>query len=281
MSTTQGIISIDKEEYFKTYFQERQNLHIHLVQQLLAKAEVKKQLVNQQASEMIEKFVEYRDEFLRNLPPQIKSMSVKDYVNKYDCNFQKCMASIKADEPIQIQNTQKSLNSQPEESISFSKQISSETTFNENKPLSENENNLQLYHDQHEEEQSVFEMYTKQENKEPFKVLTNREEDKNKFVSKQNAEIYPPAKSSKKRNRENFEEAVLKENRNVLNTPSSKNGTLKAITWSATKVLNAMNKVANSSSKPILVEKKMMGTPAQTNKGASKIASPSRKPWMP
>jgi hypothetical protein len=283
MNNTGEFISINKEDYFKTYLTERQNLHIHLVQQLLAKAEVKKQLVLQQAADMVEKFTEYREEFLRNLPPQIKSMTVKDYITKYDCNFQKCLSSLKSEESLQIQNAEKNMNSQSDVQISLTKQSSSETTSAENKPHFQNENQppSQGQKEDNENEHEVIKLY---ESKHPFRVLTNKEDHKHFGFSKQNTEIYPPAKSSKKRNRDLYEENALKENRNILNTPSSKIANpQKTPTWSATKVLNAMNKAGNMNAmKPgAYFEKKIINNTPHNTKTLAKIGSPSRKPWMP
>ena len=80
MTSETGIIAINKDQYYKAYLDQRQKLHVHLVQQLLAKSEVKKQIILTKSAEIIDNFTKYRDAFLMNMPSDLKATKVSDYM---------------------------------------------------------------------------------------------------------------------------------------------------------------------------------------------------------
>lgn len=80
MTSETGVIAINKDQYYKAYLDQRQKLHIHLVQQLLAKSEVKKQIILTKSAEIIDNFAKYRDAFLMNMPGELKATKVSDYI---------------------------------------------------------------------------------------------------------------------------------------------------------------------------------------------------------
>ena len=88
MSNENEVLSISREQYERIYLEQRQRLHVNLVQQLIAKSEARKQLVLTKSTEIIENFVQYRDEFLRNMPSELKSMKVSEYLTKGTENLQ-------------------------------------------------------------------------------------------------------------------------------------------------------------------------------------------------
>ena len=101
---------IDQDQYYKLYIQQRQNLHSSLIKQLLTKSELRKQDVLQVTSDMIEKFLEYRDTFLTNMPQEILKMPVREYMSKYNGNFFECMKHMKTPEMQQIEILSEQLN---------------------------------------------------------------------------------------------------------------------------------------------------------------------------
>lgn len=80
MTSETDIIAIKKDQYYKAYIDQRQKVHVYLVQQLLAKSEVKKQIILTKSAEIIENFTKYRDAFLANMPSDLKATKVSDYI---------------------------------------------------------------------------------------------------------------------------------------------------------------------------------------------------------
>lgn len=91
MNIENGYITISKDEYYKAYLEQRQRLHVNLVQQLLYKAETKKQLLLNKSAEIINNFIQYRDEFINNMPTELKATKVSDYFEKNNCNIQEIL----------------------------------------------------------------------------------------------------------------------------------------------------------------------------------------------
>lgn len=88
MNPQKEMIVIEKEHYYKTYMEQRQKLHVNLVQQLHLRAEAKKNHLLSKSNEIIDKFINYREEFLKNMPAELKSLKVKDYVSQSDGTLQ-------------------------------------------------------------------------------------------------------------------------------------------------------------------------------------------------
>ena len=88
MENSNGMILIDKDQYYKTYIEQREKLHFNLVQQLLVRADAKKQNILNKSSEIIERFIQYRDEFLKNMPNELKALKVNEYLNRSQGSLQ-------------------------------------------------------------------------------------------------------------------------------------------------------------------------------------------------
>jgi len=77
-------ITIDGDRYYQIYMEQRQKLHVNLVQQLHIRAEAKKTHILNKSNEIIEKFIHYREDFLNSMPDELKALKVKDYINQSD-----------------------------------------------------------------------------------------------------------------------------------------------------------------------------------------------------
>lgn len=272
MNNQESLISIDKDEYFKTFFAKRKALHMNLIQQLIAKSESKKELVMQQASQIIDRFIEYRDDFITNLPPSVKTMKVKDYMTKYDSNFHKCLKSTSMED--------KSSNSILNEKFDIEPEIQAppqkfhvEEMVTVPKFVVEGEKSNTIPHTNRTGFESL-KSFDDKENEMFLTVNTDFSKENSKMKDDQNV-----PQSNRKRKKPQIENP-LKENKNLINL----NPEHHKPSFNPSRILNLIKEAkALQSEKPSINS----FTPTQ-NKILSKFISPapapgsSRKPvWMP
>jgi len=266
MDNSNGVLLIDKEQFYKTYIEQREKLHFNLAQQLIARAEAKKQHILNKSNEIIETFNQYRDQFLGSMPNEFKSLKVSEYLNKSQGSLE---GLIQHSHDETMHSLYKILQSECEkvnQSIKKSvRKINTNQQIDNKLDILNQEKNKAFEGSEADETVLEFIDCIKEKQPSPKKVTKTKPViiDANKhsaMKSKPKIEATTPVKSNRKRKWDQFT-SNGKENRTPNATKGKTNGGNKAETG---KILN--------------LEK---NTPVLALLSSNKDVSPSKRPWMP
>jgi len=257
MNPQKETIVIDKDHYYKTYMEQRQKLHVNLVQQLHLRAEAKKNHILSKSNEIIDKFNNYRDEFLKNMPAELKTLKVKDYINQSDGTLQVFLKQADSEEG--MSNLYKLFQHEFEKANNHQAQKPTENFVYNNNNNHDKQNS--------EQDDTVLEFIDSIKENPHQKAKFDLESNKPSAMKSKVKTVATPLKSTKKRKFDQMTSAG-KENNNL--------GLL-----SKSKAING-----NGTAKKVLLEKtntmKIQPIPSQNNPDLNKLtASPNKRPWMP
>ena len=262
MNPQKETIVIDKDHYYKTYMEQRQKLHVNLVQQLHLRAEAKKNHILSKSNEIIEKFINYREEFLKNMPAELKNLKVKDYINQSDGTLQVFLKQNHSEGGIgglykllqhEFEKVNNNQAQKPMENFVYNPQI----------VANEKQNS--------EQDDTVIEFLDSIKENNYQKTKFGFESNKPSAMKSKIKTVATPIKSTKKRKFDQITSAG-KENNNL--------GLL-----SKSKAINGTGN-GNGTAKKVLLEKtntmKMQPIPSQNHPDFNKLTtSPNKRPWMP